>query len=324
VDPRASRTLTTGSRKGRSPPTTRSRWSRSTSGSWPGGASRSTSWPCSAPACSWAWSRSPSSGPFLCRTTRRTCRRPIRTSARQHDPARLQRLPAAHARTPARHDRQPALDLLTSSSTAPGSRCSSASARPSSRRSSARSSAASPATSAAGSTTILMRIVDVMLSIRSCSSSSSSPRSFGQRRLAGHPARLRRLRLAGHRPAGPQPLPDAPHRGLRRRGAGRRRQRPPDHLPAHPAERRQPDHRLHDALVAGVIIGEAFVSFLGYGVDPAKTPTWGNILTNGPGLHRQGNWWWALFPGLAIVLTVLGINFMGDGLRDALDPRSRE
>ena len=40
--------------------------------------------------------------------------------------------------------------------------------------------------------------------------------------------------------------------------------------------------------------------------------------------HRQGNWWWPLFPGLAIVLTVLGINFMGDGLRDALDPRSRE
>jgi ABC-type dipeptide/oligopeptide/nickel transport system permease subunit len=37
-----------------------------------------------------------------------------------------------------------------------------------------------------------------------------------------------------------------------------------------------------------------------------------------------GNWWWPLFPGLAIVLTVLGINFMGDGLRDALDPRSRE
>jgi peptide/nickel transport system permease protein len=76
--------------------------------------------------------------------------------------------------------------------------------------------------------------------------------------------------------------------------------------------------------VAGVIIGEAFVSFIGYGVNPAVTPTWGNELTAAQDFIAQGNWWWPLFPGLAIVLTVLGINFMGDGLRDALDPRSRE
>jgi peptide/nickel transport system permease protein len=76
--------------------------------------------------------------------------------------------------------------------------------------------------------------------------------------------------------------------------------------------------------VAGVIIGEAFVSFIGYGVDKAITPTWGNELTAAQNFIAQGNWWWPLFPGLCIVLTVLGINFMGDGLRDALDPRSRE
>ena len=76
--------------------------------------------------------------------------------------------------------------------------------------------------------------------------------------------------------------------------------------------------------IAGVIVGEAFVDYLGYGVDPSKTPTWGNILTAAQSFIIVGNWWWALFPGLAIVLTVLGINFMGDGLRDALDPRSRE
>ena len=76
--------------------------------------------------------------------------------------------------------------------------------------------------------------------------------------------------------------------------------------------------------IAGVIVGEAFVDYLGYGVDPSKTPTWGNILTAAQDFIIVGNWWWALFPGLAIVLTVLGINFMGDGLRDALDPRSRE
>jgi peptide/nickel transport system permease protein len=74
--------------------------------------------------------------------------------------------------------------------------------------------------------------------------------------------------------------------------------------------------------VAGVIVGEAFVSFLGFGVDPL-TPTWGNALTESQGTISNGNWWWPLFPGIAIVITVLGINFMGDGLRDALDPRSK-
>src|SRR5438309_299046 len=74
--------------------------------------------------------------------------------------------------------------------------------------------------------------------------------------------------------------------------------------------------------VAGVIIGEAFVSFLGFGVDPS-TPTLGNILSGSLEFINQGNWWWAFFPGAAIVIIVLGINFMGDGLRDALDPRAR-
>jgi peptide/nickel transport system permease protein len=74
--------------------------------------------------------------------------------------------------------------------------------------------------------------------------------------------------------------------------------------------------------VAGVIIGEAFVSFLGYGVGPA-TPTLGNILAGSLDFISQGNWWWAFFPGASIVVIVLGINFMGDGLRDALDPRAR-
>ena len=74
--------------------------------------------------------------------------------------------------------------------------------------------------------------------------------------------------------------------------------------------------------VAGVIIGEAFVSFLGFGVDP-NTPTLGNTLNGALEFISRGNWWWAFFPGFAIVIIVLGINFMGDGLRDALDPRSK-
>jgi peptide/nickel transport system permease protein len=74
--------------------------------------------------------------------------------------------------------------------------------------------------------------------------------------------------------------------------------------------------------IAGVIVTEAFVSFLGFGVDVTQ-PTWGNSLTGAIRFIPVGNWWWPLFPGLAIVLTVLGINFMGDGMRDALDPRSK-
>jgi peptide/nickel transport system permease protein len=74
--------------------------------------------------------------------------------------------------------------------------------------------------------------------------------------------------------------------------------------------------------VGGVIIGEAFVSFLGYGVS-LDTPTLGNILTGALQFISRGNWWWAFFPGASIVIIVLGINFMGDGLRDALDPRAK-
>ena len=74
--------------------------------------------------------------------------------------------------------------------------------------------------------------------------------------------------------------------------------------------------------VAGVIISEAFVSFLGFGVS-LDTPTLGNILSNAEQAISNGNWWWAFFPGLAIMLIVLGINFMGDGLQDALDPRAK-
>lgn len=77
-------------------------------------------------------------------------------------------------------------------------------------------------------------------------------------------------------------------------------------------------------IVAGNIIGEAFVSFLGFGVNPTQ-PTWGNILSNSLTFIQPplNNWWWPLFPGLAIILTVLAVNFVGDGLRDAFDPRSR-
>jgi ABC-type dipeptide/oligopeptide/nickel transport system permease subunit len=76
-------------------------------------------------------------------------------------------------------------------------------------------------------------------------------------------------------------------------------------------------------LVASAIVTEAFVSFLNFGLK-ATDISWGNALSNSQQYQVVGNWWWAFFPGMAIALTVTAINFMGDGLRDALDPRSRE
>ena len=73
--------------------------------------------------------------------------------------------------------------------------------------------------------------------------------------------------------------------------------------------------------VAGAISLEAYVSFLGMGVR-APTATWGNMLENAYRYIESAYWLW-LFPGLLIVLITISINFLGDGLRDALDPRSR-
>jgi len=76
-------------------------------------------------------------------------------------------------------------------------------------------------------------------------------------------------------------------------------------------------------LMAGAIVTEAFVSFLNFGIKETQV-SWGNALSNAQSALSLGDWWWAFFPGMAIALTVIAINFIGDGLRDALDPRSRE
>jgi ABC-type dipeptide/oligopeptide/nickel transport system permease subunit len=75
-------------------------------------------------------------------------------------------------------------------------------------------------------------------------------------------------------------------------------------------------------LVANAIILEAFVSFLNFGIRSSDI-SWGTALARSQGTLVQGNWWWPFFPGMAIAVTVIGINFMGDGIRDALDPRAR-
>lgn len=71
--------------------------------------------------------------------------------------------------------------------------------------------------------------------------------------------------------------------------------------------------------VAGAILTESGLSFLGLGVQPPN-PSWGNILTSGKD-NIEVAWWLSVFPGLAILITVLSYNLVGEGLRDALDPR---
>jgi len=71
--------------------------------------------------------------------------------------------------------------------------------------------------------------------------------------------------------------------------------------------------------VASAIISESTLSFLGLGIQP-PTPSWGNMLRDAGGDMEKAPWL-AIFPGLAIFLAVVAINFIGDGLRDALDPR---
>ncbi|WP_342358758.1 ABC transporter permease [Terrarubrum flagellatum] len=74
--------------------------------------------------------------------------------------------------------------------------------------------------------------------------------------------------------------------------------------------------------IAGVILSEAALSFLGLGVPPT-IPTWGGMLAESRDQLIAGRWWLAIFPGVAIMLTVLAFNILGDWLRDFLDPRLR-
>ncbi|MHB8145899.1 MAG: oligopeptide ABC transporter permease [Vulcanimicrobiaceae bacterium] len=73
--------------------------------------------------------------------------------------------------------------------------------------------------------------------------------------------------------------------------------------------------------VANVIVLESTLSYLGFGIQP-PTASWGNMLANAQAT-LQTAWWAAVFPGIGILLTVLSINYIGDGLRDALDPNMR-
>jgi oligopeptide transport system permease protein len=76
--------------------------------------------------------------------------------------------------------------------------------------------------------------------------------------------------------------------------------------------------------VPAVMLEEAFLSFLGLGVQPPMA-SWGSLANEGAAAINsvESSWWLILFPGLFLALTLLSLNFVGDGLRDALDPRVR-
>jgi peptide/nickel transport system permease protein len=74
-------------------------------------------------------------------------------------------------------------------------------------------------------------------------------------------------------------------------------------------------------LLGNIILLEASLSFLGLGIGP-PTPSWGNMIAEGADVLAT-SWWVATFPGAALALTVIAVNLLGEGLRDALDPRTR-
>ena len=277
----------------------------------------STGWPWSAPACSWACARSPSSGRSSCPFNFNTDpaasdkivyagRPPV---ARRHpfgETGGLQR-DVLHAR---RQRRAPlAADRRRRVA--------------SSARSSARSSAAIAGYFGGWLDNVLMRIVDIMLSLPLLFVILVVSKFLGQRQLVRDHDRSSAC-SAGRGSRASCAACSCP--SARRTSWTR------------PAPSGVSDlriifrHILPNAMspiivattlcVAGVIIGEAFVSFLGFGVDVDPAHLGQRPVERRWTFIPQGNWWWPFFPGLAIVLTVLGINFMGDGLRDALDPRA--
>lgn len=74
--------------------------------------------------------------------------------------------------------------------------------------------------------------------------------------------------------------------------------------------------------MGSIITVEAGLAYLGFGAQP-PTPSWGLMISDGQQYLAQGKWWWSVFPGLAVMYTVLAFNFLGDGLRDAFDVRQR-
>ena len=139
------------------------------------------------------------------------------------------------------------------------------------------------------------------------------------RRLLAHRHHHLAGRLDRDRAPGARRDPLDPRARLRARRARQRRRRGPA-CRAHPAERRDADHRRRTLTIGRVILFESVLSFLGFGIVP-PTPSWGNMLNNAQELVTTAPAL-AIYPGLLIFITVIAVNFLGDGLQHAFDPRS--
>ena len=119
-----------------------------------------------------------------------------------------------------------------------------------------------------------------------------------------------------------RPLPVAPHRGFRHCRPARWGARAADHLPPHGAVLHQPHHRRGQSCHSGNDLAETALSFLGLGLQPPMV-SWGVLLQEAQNIRAIATAPWLFAPGIAVVITVLALNFVGDGLRDAADPYSQ-
>ena len=111
-----------------------------------------------------------------------------------------------------------------------------------------------------------------------------------------------------------------PGEGVRRGGAVAGRQGTCGSCLARSCRTSSPNIIYTTLLIPANILFEAALSFLGLGLPPS-TPSWGQMLSDASGIFDVA-WWFMVFPGLFLVSTVLAFNLLGDGLRDALDPRT--
>ena len=168
---------------------------------------------------------------------------------------------------------------------------------------------------------LLMRITDLVLTLPALAILLALLGTVRRGQPVAHLAHPRRLLLDGPRAHRARHLPLAAREGVRRGGEGFGRRRRCGSCSATSSRTRMGPVVVNATLAVGTaILVEAALSFLGFGIRP-PTPSLGVLIADGE--TNPQAWWITIFPGLTIVLIVLCVNFVGDGLRDALDPTQR-
>ena len=174
----------------------------------------------------------------------------------------------------------------------------------------------------------LMRVTDVFLSIPLLPLLARADRDRrgelveGGAELRSDRHHHRRALVADRRASGASLVPESARARVRRSRAGGRQQRRPHHLPAPASQRRRADHRSSDARRRRRHPHRIDASRFSASAS-SRRPRPGATCSPTPSPISQIAWWAAVFPGLCILVTVLAINYIGDGLRDALDPNMR-